>query len=96
MVRRTGDKKSCYHGNQERRWQKDFSDYMMGHKLGEDVMGSSAFQDQVVGEEVTKEVFWRSCEVERSDEKVVSGHMGRMLGMTSVLSYPTSVPTIPA
>jgi hypothetical protein len=40
-------------------------------RLGEEVTEISPFEDQVVGEEVTKEVFWRSCELERNDENGV-------------------------
>jgi hypothetical protein len=47
--------------------------YGWATRLGEEVMESSPFQDQVVGEETTEEIFWSSCEVE-------SNHMGRRRG----------------
>jgi hypothetical protein len=43
----------------------------MGHKFGRGGDESSPFQGQVVEEEVTKEIFWRSCELERKDENII-------------------------
>jgi hypothetical protein len=43
----------------------------MGHEVGRRGDREQPFQDQVVGDKVTKEFLWKSCEVERIDENVV-------------------------
>jgi hypothetical protein len=55
----------------ERRWQKDFSDYMMVHKLEEEVMESAPFSGPGGRRRGDKRNILRSRDVERSDENVV-------------------------